>query len=485
MDHKYKFFEEIEDSTPNFSGTEDTDLSSFSDEIDESLGTEGWLAPEEEDTESRNIDSVEIKAFDSEIPVTDHEYAPDVSFDQRFVEIPPENDISKISEIENVKAAEKEDGSQFVTSVENEAFWKEPETDVEVENIPESADVLPLDEQTSEPVETTEIDAVQEKIEEEVAADSCDNEPELTEPETTTESVESQASLTEEVFTEEIIEEPIKAEVHTADNDLEKVNLATAKEKNDVATGSQDDDFYRYFGDLKLSGKAVPKDDVSNTFYVNYRNEKNKNRHRCNHKKKSSKKKKKSIGKSILSWVITVVLAFVLALALNVFVIRPSEVSGDSMKPSLQNGDTVFLSRIPYLIEAPERGDIVVIDSRIPDDEDEYRTVFTLFAEAFKYNIITKLYGAGDPDYFWIKRIIGVPGDTISFKDNMVYRNGEKLREDYINESNVTTYPDGTSVEIPKGYYYVLGDNRNHSSDSRTLGLIPEANIIGKMVGQW
>lgn len=189
----------------------------------------------------------------------------------------------------------------------------------------------------------------------------------------------------------------------------------------------------------------------------------------------------RKILRGIASWTLTVLVAFVLALIINIFIFRPSEVSGDSMVPTLHNTDTVVLSRVPYMFSEPKHGDIVVIDCHV----NEKRNLFSLFGEALKYNVITKLCGQEEPDYFWIKRVIGTAGDEISFSDDHIYRNGERLEEDYINESFIYSYPNGTSVTVPEGYVYVMGDNRNHSTDSRVIGIVPLENIIGKMIVSW
>ena len=190
---------------------------------------------------------------------------------------------------------------------------------------------------------------------------------------------------------------------------------------------------------------------------------------------------KRKIWRSIISWVLTVLVAFAIALVINIFLFRPSEVSGDSMVPTLHNEDTVILSRVPYFFGEPEHGDVVVIDSHVNNK----RSIFTLFSEAMRYNVVTKLCGQAEPDYFWIKRVIGTAGDEISFSDNRLYRNGALLQEPYINESDVYNYPNGVSVTVPEGYVYVMGDNRNHSTDSRVIGIVPLENIIGKMIASW
>ncbi len=251
-------------------------------------------------------------------------------------------------------------------------------------------------------------------------------------------------------------------------------------EPEKAQSGPIDDEFYRYFGDFKLTQTDIPggisflyADETCPEYQSESREE--------FVPEESSEKKYKSVLKSILSWVLTVLIAFVAAMLINIYLFRPSEVSGPSMMPTLHSGDTVILSRVPYLLGEPQRGDIVVIDS----DVHRGRNTLTLFSEALEYNVITKLLGHPEPDYFWIKRVVGVAGDTISFDANRIYRNGEELHESYINEQDVYTYRNGTSYTVEEGYVFVMGDNRNHSTDSRVIGPVPIDNIIGKMIAEW
>ena len=132
---------------------------------------------------------------------------------------------------------------------------------------------------------------------------------------------------------------------------------------------------------------------------------------------------------------------FVLILFIYAF-LSPSKVMGDSMNPTLENGDIVF--SLSPKFKQYERGDIVTIDS-----------------VAAEKNII--------------KRIIGIGGDTIRIETGRVYVNGELLKEDYINLWEAEIEP--MEVEVPKGYIFVLGDNRDVSRDSCELGCISEAEI--------
>ena len=187
---------------------------------------------------------------------------------------------------------------------------------------------------------------------------------------------------------------------------------------------------------------------------------------------------KKSVKRRVLNWTITIIIAIVVALCVNVYLFRPSRVSGNSMQPTLQDNQIVYLSRMPYILSKIRTGDIVVIDSRV----DQPRSEFDLFKEVIKYNVITKLFGVQQPEYFYVKRVIATEGQTLEFKDGRVYRDGILLVEDYINEQTVSTYPEGTRIEVEPGHIYVMGDNRNHSTDSRSIGQVPVSHIIGKRI---
>ena len=134
------------------------------------------------------------------------------------------------------------------------------------------------------------------------------------------------------------------------------------------------------------------------------------------------------------------------------FVGQRTEVEGASMENTLHNGDNLIVDKISYRFREPERFEIIV----------------------FPYQ-----YGE---DTYYIKRIIGLPGETVQVMDGYVYINGEKLDESYglevMNESGMAAEP----IELGEDEYFVLGDNRNHSSDSRAqdVGLIHRDDIVGR-----
>lgn len=158
--------------------------------------------------------------------------------------------------------------------------------------------------------------------------------------------------------------------------------------------------------------------------------------------------------KNILSHLMTI-LAIVLSVYLiRTFILTPISIDGDSMEPTLHNRDFLMMERLSYYIDEPERFDIVVFQATKQKD--------------------------------YIKRIIGLPGDTIEYKDNQLYIDGIEKQEyfltdpdEFTNDFTVNDIEPG-SDSIPEGYYLVLGDNRGNSTDSRTIGLVPKEKILGR-----
>lgn len=147
--------------------------------------------------------------------------------------------------------------------------------------------------------------------------------------------------------------------------------------------------------------------------------------------------KKRSILKEAFSWIMTIVLAVVAAWVINNFVLFKMGVDGSCMESTLQHGDSMFGLRIAYLFSEPERGDIITFWA--PDTMDD-----------------------SEPKVY-IKRIIGLPGETVEIKDGIVYIDGVALEEEYKQNPMQGTYG---PYEVPEGCYFMLGDNRNLSHDS-------------------
>ena len=158
--------------------------------------------------------------------------------------------------------------------------------------------------------------------------------------------------------------------------------------------------------------------------------------------------KKTNAAKEVLSWILCLVAAFVIALTLRTFVFEFVRVDGDSMLPTLTTEQRLFVEKL----------------SKLSDDGINVGDV-----------VIVKYPGKGDKAY--VKRVVGLPGDTVEVKDGMLYRNGEALDEDYILEDYITY--ELNSTVVPEDCYFVLGDNRNDSLDSHLIGPSPKEDVIG------
>ena len=142
------------------------------------------------------------------------------------------------------------------------------------------------------------------------------------------------------------------------------------------------------------------------------------------------------------------VVIILIVLLIKRFVFTPIRVSGDSMKPNLLDGEVMFLNEIGYHLNGVKRFDIVVVEKN--DDK-------------------------------LIKRVVGLPGETIKYVDNKLYINGEVVEEPFEHKDTPDFSLEALNLKrIPKGYYFVIGDNRTNSLDSRQIGLIKKSEIRGK-----
>ncbi|MGE5627720.1 MAG: signal peptidase I [Solirubrobacterales bacterium] len=173
-----------------------------------------------------------------------------------------------------------------------------------------------------------------------------------------------------------------------------------------------------------------------------------------------------------LKWAATMAGALIISLSFRSYVFASAEVRQCSMQDTLFEGQRVVENKIGYYYSKPQRGDIVIINRKLENGSEN-----KLVAEAKE--IIQGFYKA-DSDRL-IKRVIGIPGDTIAIKEGSVYINGKLYEEAYVKGY---TYPNSMifPITIPEGYYFVLGDNRENSMDSRDIGLIPNYEIEGRAV---
>ncbi len=154
-------------------------------------------------------------------------------------------------------------------------------------------------------------------------------------------------------------------------------------------------------------------------------------------------------------WVRDLIISLAISAFIIIFLYQPVKVEGTSMMPSLEDQERIFVNKFVYRLEPIERGDIVV----------------------FRY--------PRDPSKSYIKRVIGMAGDTIRIEAGQVYVNGEPLEEDYVptNYADARSYPE---TIVPPHCYFVLGDHRSMSNDSRDFGPVNQSFIYGKAVfGYW
>lgn len=170
-------------------------------------------------------------------------------------------------------------------------------------------------------------------------------------------------------------------------------------------------------------------------------------------------RKKEKEEKKWGSFILQLAVIIVVVVLIRSFVIGTIYVKGSSMEPNFHHGDFLLINKLEMLISEPERGDIVIC---------------SLHENGYDENII--------------KRVIGEPGDVIDFRENDgyydIYINGEKLEEDYIAEPVLSAGDWAYPMEVPEGSFFVLGDNRNASSDSRkeTIGPVSKEDIMGKVI---
>ncbi len=163
-----------------------------------------------------------------------------------------------------------------------------------------------------------------------------------------------------------------------------------------------------------------------------------------------------SVGAFIWDLVKILIIALIIIVPFRMFVAEPFVVSGSSMLPNFQNHNYLIVDRLSYITGAPKRGDVIVL-----------------------------LYPK-DTSQFFIKRIIGLPGDTVELENGYVviknsqWPQGQRLAEPYLPDQS-ETFGSPDPVVLGSGEYFVLGDNRTASSDSRVWGILPRNDIVGRV----
>lgn len=162
-------------------------------------------------------------------------------------------------------------------------------------------------------------------------------------------------------------------------------------------------------------------------------------------------------------------IALLLAVLVKTVAFQAFFIPSESMFDTLQVNDRVLVNKISYRLGDPQRGDVVVFD-RTPDTEESL--VGALFRN------LAESVGLRTPEADLIKRVVGLPGETVEIQDNTVFINGLPLAEPYLREVAQTSSMD--PITIPEGEYFVMGDNRQRSLDSRSFGPVTRDEIVGK-----
>jgi signal peptidase I len=160
------------------------------------------------------------------------------------------------------------------------------------------------------------------------------------------------------------------------------------------------------------------------------------------------------VGEELFAWLKTLASAAVYATLIVTFGFQVARVEGQSMAPTLADQDRLIVNKLAYRIGTPQVGDIVM------------------------------LYYPLNPDKSFVKRVIAEEGDQIRIVDGRVYRNDVPINDDYV-PSEFRSHDDYGPQVVPQGYYFVMGDHRNNSSDSRHWGFVPKKYIIGKVQLRW
>ncbi len=158
--------------------------------------------------------------------------------------------------------------------------------------------------------------------------------------------------------------------------------------------------------------------------------------------------------KDAREWVVSIVTALLAVLIIRSFLFTIIRVDGTSMTDTLQNNDRLFVTVLDMKLHGPDRFDVVI--THYDDTRKEY-----------------------------VKRVIGLPGDTLEVKSGVLYVNGEAYDEPFLSPERIVNYSlpqyDFGPIEVPEGSYFVMGDNRDNSRDSRRVGFLSEDKIVGKV----
>lgn len=169
--------------------------------------------------------------------------------------------------------------------------------------------------------------------------------------------------------------------------------------------------------------------------------------------RRSPKGKKRPVLRELISFLLGLVLVFFVALFIVHFVGQRTQVNGESMEETLSDGDNLIVDKLSYRFVSPKRFDVIVFPHQM-----------------------------GGEEIFFIKRIIGLPGEKIQISNGVIYVDDVPLDEPYGNEVIAEAKSASVPVVLGEDEYFVLGDNRNHSMDSREIGPVPRKIIVGRAI---
>ena len=189
-------------------------------------------------------------------------------------------------------------------------------------------------------------------------------------------------------------------------------------------------------------------------------------------------KHKKNYIKGLIDWIITIIVAVVISLFIISNIVSLTQIKEQSMEPTFIENERVIIYKLGYLLEEPERGDIVILNKV----NKEKGLIINMINEGKDIidNIKYRFTGVIEKNNL-IKRIIGVYGDIIDIQNGYIYVNGKLQDEQYtkgLTNASSENYP----MEVPEGKVFVLGDNRENSLDSRDIGFIELNQIKGKAI---
>lgn len=172
-------------------------------------------------------------------------------------------------------------------------------------------------------------------------------------------------------------------------------------------------------------------------------------------RKSDSKNFLSKVGSHLIDFIQTLVVFGAIFATIYLFIAQPHKVSGNSMVPTFHHGDYILTDKLSYRFGQPKRSDVIVLKN------------------------------PSDPSQDFIKRIIAIPGDNLIIDNNQTFINGSFVNEDYLPNNVFTSdgsfISEGKTIKADPGQYFVMGDNRAHSSDSREWGPITKEHIIGKV----